>query len=131
MLNSEIENTAEIANESINNEVIMNELTNENINPSNEVKMNTEKKQRKSRIDNEIERTKDNIANAKTEERKKHYERHLEFLLEDKAEKEAENRAKKSDAMTDYRIGKMSNDDIKRMYHRYRNEMLKREIPLD
>ena len=37
MLNSEIENTAEIANESINNEVIMNELTNENINPSNEV----------------------------------------------------------------------------------------------
>lgn len=130
MLNSEIENTAEIANESINNEVIMNELTNENINSSNEAKMNTEKKHRMSKIDRQIEAARADLATA-NEDEIHIVQGYLAMLERKKSNKEAENRAKKSDAMTDYRIGKMSNDDIKRMYHRYRNEMLKREIPLD
>ncbi len=33
--------------------------------------------------------------------------------------------------MADFRIKKMSDDDIKRMYHRYHEEMLKRELPFD
>ena len=130
MLNSEIANVTEITNENINNEVIMNELTNENINPSNEVKMNTEKKHRMSKIDRQIEDVKADLT-AVSDDELLHVKGYLAILERKKSNKEAENRAKKSDAMTGYRIGKMSNDDIKRMYHRYRDEMLKREIPLD
>ena len=115
MLNSEIENVNEVINKNINTEV----------------KMDTEKKQRKSKFEKEIEDTKKLIVNATDERRKKHYEEHLAILLEDKAAKEAADKAKKSDAMTDYRIGKMSNNDVKRMYHHYHEEMIKREIPFD
>ena len=130
MLNSEIENTAEIVNESINNEVIMNELTNENINPSNEVKMNTEKKHRMSKIDRQIEAARADLATA-SEDEIHIVQGYLAMLERKKSNKEAENRVKKSDWMTDYRIKRMSNEDIERMYHRYHKEMLKREIPLD
>lgn len=106
-----------------------NEAINKNINT--EVKMDTEKKQRKSKFEKEIEDTKKLIENATDERRKKHYEEHLAILLEDKAAKEAADKAKKSDWMTNYRIKKMSNDDIKRIYHSYHEEMIKREIPFD
>ena len=112
-------------------EIEKNDVVSENININTEVKMDTEKKLRKSKFEREIEDTKKLIENATDERRKKHYEEHLEILLEDKAAKEAADKVKKSDWMADYRIGKMSDDDIKRMYHRYHEEMLKRELPFD
>ena len=130
MLNSEIANVTENTNQNINNEAIMNELTNENINPSNEVKMNTEKKHRMSKIDRQIEAARADLATA-SEDEIHIVQGYLAILERKKSNKEAENRAKKSDWMTDYRIKKMSNEDIKRMYHRYHEEMLKRELPLD
>ena len=130
MLNSEIENTAEIVNESINNEVIMNELTSENININTEVKMNTEKKHRMSKIDRQIEIARADLATA-SEDEILIVKGYLAILERKKSNKEAENKAKKSDWMTDYRIKKMSNEDIKRMYHHYHEEMLTRELPLD
>lgn len=130
MLNSEIANVTENTNQNINNEAIMNELTNENININTEVKMNTEKKHRMSKIDRQIEIARADLATA-SEDEILIVKGYLAILERKKSNKEAENRAKKSDAMTDYRIKKMSNEDIERMYHHYRNEMLKREIPLD
>ncbi len=130
MLNSEIANVTENTNQNINNEAIMNELTNENININTEVKMNTEKKHRMSKIDRQIEIARADLATA-SEDEILIVKGYLAILERKKSNKEAENKAKKSDWMTDYRIKKMSNEDIKRMYHHYRNEMLKREIPLD
>lgn len=130
MLNSEIANVTENTNQNINNEAIMNELTNENININTEVKMNTEKKHRMSKIDRQIEIARADLATA-SEDEILIVKGYLAILERKKSNKEAENKAKKSDWMTDYRIKKMSNEDIKRMYHHYRNEMLKRELPLD
>ena len=130
MLNSEIANVTENTNQNINNEAIMNELTNENININTEVKMNTEKKHRMSKIDRQIEIARADLATA-SEDEIHIVQGYLAILERKKSNKEAENRAKKSDWMTDYRIKKMSNEDIERMYHHYRNEMLKRELPLD
>ena len=130
MLNSEIANVTENTNQNINNEAIMNELTNENININTEVKMNTEKKHRMSKIDRQIEIARADLATA-SEDEILIVKGYLAILERKKSNKEAENKAKKSDWMTDYRIKKMSNEDIERMYHHYRNEMLKREIPLD
>lgn len=130
MLNSEIANVTENTNQNINNEAIMNELTNENININTEVKMNTEKKHRMSKIDRQIEIARADLATA-SEDEIQIVQGYLAILERKKSNKEAENKAKKSDWMTDYRIKKMSNEDIKRMYQHYRNEMLKRELPLD
>lgn len=130
MLNSEIANVTENTNQNINNEAIMNELTNENININTEVKMNTEKKHRMSKIDRQIEIARADLATA-SEDEILIVKGYLAILERKKSNKEAENKAKKSDWMTDYRIKKMSNEDIKRMYHRYHEEMLKRELPLD
>ena len=130
MLNSEIANVTENTNQNINNEAIMNELTNENININTEVKMNTEKKHRMSKIDRQIEIARADLATA-SEDEIQIVKGYLAILERKKSNKEAENKAKKSDWMTDYRIKKMSNEDIKRMYHHYHEEMLKRELPLD
>ena len=68
MLNSEIANVTENTNQNINNEAIMNELTNENININTEVKMNTEKKHRMSKIDRQIEIARADLATASEDE---------------------------------------------------------------
>lgn len=111
-------------------EIEKNDVVSENININTEVKMNTEKKHRMSKIDRQIEIARADLATA-SEDEIQIVQGYLAILERKKSNKEAENKAKKSDWMTDYRIKKMSNEDIKRMYHHYRNEMLKREIPLD
>ena len=86
------------------------------------------KKQRKSRYDREIEEARHIIATTTNERRKKHYEEHLAILLEDKAEKENAAKVKKSMWMAERRIEKMSDADVTRMYNRYLDEMIRREL---
>ena len=98
--------------------------TNTNINSTT----TTTKKQRKSRYDREIEEARHIIATTTNERRKKHYEEHLAILLEDKAEKENAAKVKKSMWMAERRIEKMSDADVTRMYNRYLDEMIRREL---
>ena len=78
-----------------------------------------------------MEETRKKIAEAVDERHKKHYEEHLTILQEDKIVEEKERRLKKSAWMTDYRISRMSDDDIRRMFKRYREEMSKRHMEID
>ena len=89
------------------------------------------KKNHRSPIDREMEETRKKIAEAVDERRKKHYEEHLAILQEDKLAEEKERRLKKSKWMTDYRISRMSDDDVQRMFQRYREEMRKRHMEIN